>query len=108
MKVSDFASKMNFKVFSMGDPDREINGAYCGDLLSWVMGNAEENNIWITIMSNINVAAVAEMTDISCIILCESVVPDKNLEEKAKADGLNLFSTDLSAYECACNAKIFI
>ena len=55
MTIQDFAKQLDFKVLCMPEPEREIDGVYIGDLLSWVMGKAESGNIWITIMSNINI-----------------------------------------------------
>lgn len=101
MTVAELAEKMELEVFCMGDPEHETDSAYCGDLLSWVMGRAELDNVWFTIMSNQNVAAVAVMTDLSCIVLTEGVKPDEQLLERAKTEGLNLLGTDLSTYEAA-------
>ncbi len=56
-----------------------MGGAYVGDLLSWVMGRAGSNSAWITIMSNVNVAAVAVLAELSMIILAENVKPDADL-----------------------------
>ena len=85
----------------MPQPELEVQGAYCGDLLSWVMGRAEEGNAWLTIMSNQNVAAVAVMADLSCIILTEDVTPDAQLLDRAEKEGLNLLGTPLGTYEAA-------
>ena len=101
MTVSELAEKMDLEVFCAGDPQHEINSAYCGDLLSWVMGRAELDNVWFTIMSNQNVAAVAVMTDLSCIVLTEGVKPDAQLLARAETEGLNLLGTALSTYEAA-------
>ena len=101
MTVSELAERMELEAFCVGDPDHEISSAYCGDLLSWVMGRAEMDNVWFTIMSNQNVAAVAVMTDLSCIVLTEGVKPDEQLLERAKAEGLNLLGTKLSTYKAA-------
>ncbi len=30
--------------------DRPVTGGYAGDLLSWVMGNAQSGDCWITII----------------------------------------------------------
>ena len=79
----------------------EITGFYAGDLLSWVMGRACEGDCWFTIMSNMNVCAVAKLLNLSAVMLCEDVSPDEKLLEKARAEGINLFSTSLSVYE-AC------
>ena len=73
MTVKDLLKTENFTSVTLPEGEREINGVYIGDLLSWVMGKAQANNAWITIMSNINVAAVAALTDVSCVILAEGV-----------------------------------
>ena len=52
-------------------------------------------------MSNINTVAVATLTDASCIILAENVVPDANALEAAVAKEVNILSTPLPAYEAA-------
>ena len=78
---------------------RSVDGAYSGDLLSWVMGRAGPGDAWVTIMSNVNVAAVAALTDVSCVILAEGVKPDKDLLGRAQKEGLPLMSSPLSAYE---------
>lgn len=101
MTVYDISQKMDLKVFTMEDPEREIHGAYCGDLLSWVMGRAEFDNAWFTIMSNQNVAAVAVMAELSCVILTEGVSPDPELLEKAAREHINLLGTDLPTFEAA-------
>ena len=61
------------------DCDRELSGCYIGDLLSWVMAHAFSGCVWITIMSNINVAAVASPTHAACVIMAEGVQPDQDL-----------------------------
>lgn len=101
MKVSELCSFNEFNPVTLPDKDREINGAYIGDLLSWVMGRAKEDNIWITIMNNINVIAVASLADVSCVILAEGVTLDDELAETANSKGINVLSSPLPAYEIA-------
>lgn len=99
MTVSEFASNQALSVLAMPEPEREICGGYVGDLLSWVMGRARSGNAWITIMTNINVVAVAGLADVSCVLLAEGVVPDAEVVAKAKEKGVNLLSSSLPAYE---------
>ena len=101
MTVNELSAKEGFKVISMPDGEREIKGAYIGDLLSWVMGRAKADDAWITIMSNINIVAVASLADVACIILAEGVTLEKNVEETANAKGVNVLSFDKPAYEAA-------
>ena len=101
MTVNELSAKEGFRVISMPDGEREIKGAYIGDLLSWVMGRAEADDAWITIMSNINIVAVASLADTACIILAEGVTLEKSVEETANAKGVNILTAEMPAYETA-------
>lgn len=101
MTVYELGQNSQFDILALPEPEREINGAYIGDLLSWVMGKAQSDNIWITIMSNINVIAVASLSDVSCVLLAENVTLDNEVLDTAKQKGINVLSTTLSAYEAA-------
>ena len=100
MTVSSLLNN-GFNEAILPDRDRQINGVYIGDLLSWVMSSAECDNAWITIMSNINVIAVASLSDVSCVLLAEDVTLDSELLNTAKEKGINILSTPLAAYEAA-------
>ncbi len=101
MTIQQLTEELGLTVFALDDPDREVAGGYCGDLLSWVMGRAVAGGAWLTIMSNVNVAAVAALADVACVILTEGVRPDPALLAKARAQGVNLLGTDLPTYACA-------
>ena len=101
MTVKEFAERSGFEVICLPSPDKCVSGAYVGDLLSWVMGRAESENVWITIMSNINIVAVATLSDVSCILLAENVVPDDNALATASEKGVNILKTALPSYEAA-------
>ena len=99
MTVKELSNDERFSVLSMPQPDREIHCAYVGDLLSWVMGSAD--NIWFTIMSNINVVAVASLSDVSCVVLTEGVTLPDDVLATAKQKGINVLSTELTTFEAA-------
>ncbi len=101
MTLFDFAKKADLGIATMPSPDKEVNGVYIGDLLSWVMGRADAGNVWITIMSNINVIAVAALADVSCVLLAEGVSLDSETLAAAEAKGINVLKTDMSAYDAA-------
>ncbi len=100
MTTTELIKNLGFKVFNQGQ-EKDIENFYIGDLLSWVMGRATENNCWLTVMNNSNVCAVAKLTECACILLCEGVVPDANLSERAKKEGICLLGSDLPLYETA-------
>ena len=100
MKLSVLSKELNLKLLTECEyEDREITGAYVGDLLSWVMGRANSGNVWITIMTNINIVAVAALTDCACVLLSEGVVPDEEVINKANAQNIIIMSSELSSYE---------
>ena len=104
MTVNQLAG-CGFKTIALPNGDREINGVYIGDLLSWVMGRAQADNAWITIMSNINILAVASLADTACIILAEGVEVAQDVIDTANAKGVNILSSSEPAYEIACTLK---
>ena len=101
MTVQQMADRLSLTTLSEVDADREIDGVYIGDLLSWVMGRAKSDNAWITIMSNINIVAVASLADVACVILAEGVSLDESVRETAKQKGVNIYSSDQTAYQLA-------
>ena len=101
MTVSELAERFGFQIIAAPEPGREIEGGYVGDLLSWVMGRAQSGNVWITIMSNVNVLAVASLSDVSAVLLAEGVALEPGHVQTALEKGVNVLSTDLSAFEAA-------
>ena len=108
MTVEELAIKTGLATVTLPDASREISGAYVGDLLSWVMGRASSDNAWITIMSNINVVAVATLADVGCVILAEGVTPDAELIKVAEAKGVNILTSPLSSYETALRISEYV
>lgn len=106
MTVKEMSEKLSLKVICMPDGDREVSGGYAGDLLSWVMGRAQSGDAWITIMSNLNIIAVASLADPSCIILSEGVTLDDAVRARAESQGVNVLSSELDTFAlCAMIAK---
>ncbi len=101
MTVRELSEMSEFKVVCMPDGEREIKGGYAGDLLSWVMGRASEDDAWVTIMSNVNIVAVCTLADPACIILSENVQPDPEAKMRAEQQGVNILSTELDTFS-AC------
>ena len=101
MTVQQMADRLSLTPISVCDTDRKIEGVFVGDLLSWVMGRARSENAWITIMSNVNIVAVASLVDVACVILAEGVTIDPSVQEKAQQKGVNIYSSTMNAYQLA-------
>lgn len=102
MKISEIIEKLDLSVLTKADyEDREVTGCYIGDLLSHVMGKAQPEDLWITIMNNINIVAVASLCDVAAILLCEGVSAPADVLGKADGQDVVILKSELSAYELA-------
>ena len=102
MTVAQMTTVLNLKVLAGSQSmERLVVGGYCGDLLSWVMGRAQEDDVWITVMGNLNAIAVAVLADVSCILLSENAVLDEDARQKAEEEGVAVLQSDRSTYDLA-------
>ena len=108
MNVRDFAERLSLKKLAVCDEERDVNGCYAGDLLSWVMGRAQPDNVWVTIMTNVNIIAVAMLVDVSCVVIAENAEIDAEVIEKAKEKGINLYTCEKTVYEICVEAASVI
>lgn len=99
MKISDMATALNLKVIS-GDKGltSEITGGYVSDLLSDVMGNAAEGNVWITLQTHQNVIAVATLKELAAVIMVKGNLPDTETVIKSNTENIPVLSTDLDTF----------
>ena len=101
MTVKEIVNKLDLKILTEGDMDRTVEGGYCGDLLSWVMGRAESGDCWFTVMGNINAVAVSVLADCACIVLTENAVLYEDAKKKAEIQGVTILSTEENTYTMA-------
>lgn len=107
MKVNELIDKLELEVLNLEDGEREITGGYAGDLLSWVMGKAQCGDMWVTIMTNINVVAVASLVDVACVVIADNAEVSADVVAKAQAQGINLLRSQKSTYRL-CNEQILL
>ena len=101
MKVKELSQKLNLRTLVEGDSERAVEGCYCGDLLSWVMSRIKENDVWLTVMGNINSIAVCVLSDCACVVLTENAPLDEDAKLKAAAMSIPVFQSEKSAYDLA-------
>ena len=100
MKITELIQKLNLSVRSAkGHLECEITGGYASDLLSDVLANGEEGDIWITLQIHQNIVAVASMKDLAGIILVNGREPEPQTVEKAEAENIVIMVTELPAFE---------
>ena len=99
MKVSELKEKLCLKVAAgEGGLIKDANGCFAGDLLSLVMAKLEQDNVWVTIQTNINTVAVASLKDAACIIIAEGFMPDENTKSKADTENIPILVSEESMY----------
>ncbi len=100
MKVSEIIEKLNLKVFGGKlTADTEIAGGYTSDLLSDVMGNADEGFVWITLQTHKNIMAIASLKELAAIILVKGLEPDEDTLQKSLDENIPILGTSDEAFE---------
>ena len=99
MTVKELIEKLGLEVLNSNDTNREINGGYAGDLLSWVMGRAKSDEAWVTIMTNVNVVAVASLVDLACVVIAENSEVDADVIAAAEKKQINLLRSERPMFE---------
>lgn len=100
MKVLELSNQIFAKVVTKENTKQnDCEGVYVGDLLSNVMANIQEGNIFVTIMCNMNTVAVASLKDVPVIVFCENKQPTKQMIEKADECDIAILVTTYSAVD---------
>lgn len=100
IKVSDLVHKLHLEVYSGKEGlSNSVKGGYTSDLLSDVMGNAKESQVWITLQSHKNVMAVASLKDLSAIILVKGHKPDADTMEESNRYNIPILGTEFNTFE---------
>ena len=77
----------------------EVSGGYASDLLSDVMANTCEGDVWVTLQIHHNIVTVASMKDLAGVILACGREPDEDTLEKAEAEKIPLLISKLPTFE---------
>ncbi len=106
MKLKEIAEKLNLKVIAAEDKlDNEVSGGYTSDLLSDVIANSQEGNLWITLQTHQNIVAVAKLKDLAGIVIVNNRAPDEETVKKAKEENVPLLGSEEMAFEIS--GKLF-
>ena len=98
MTVKDLTEKLEGKLFT-GNENNEVTGVYTGDLLSWVMSHASSGDAWITVINNMNILAVATLTDVACVVVAEGCDVEESVLKKAEEEDITIIGTPLDSAE---------
>lgn len=100
MRVADLIQQFDLNLYS-GEKglEREVNGGYACDLLSDVMGHAQEGQVWITLQTHKNVMAIASLKDLAAVILVKDHAPDEDAAAQSDQEGVPILGTSRPAFE---------
>lgn len=102
MKLEDVVKKTGMKVETAPEKlDREVSGGYASDLLSDVMANSKEGDVWVTLQVHPNIVAVATLKDLAGIIIVQGKKPEEETLKKAQQEGIPLLVTEYQSFEIA-------
>jgi len=100
MKVNDLLHNDAFRLLSNEDTlNNEFETAYSGDLLSWVMGNGVQGSIWLTVLTHMNIVAVASLREFKAICICEGAKIPPEVLDKANEEHIAIIETNLSIFD---------
>jgi len=100
MTVLQLVDSLKLKIFSGSKGlSNEIKGGYVSDLLSDVMGNAQEGQVWITLQTHKNVMAIASLKDLSAVILVKGLTPNEDTLAQSEEEGIPLLGSTDQTFE---------
>ena len=100
MNLNAIIKKLDLTVLAGQDNcDIDVSGGYTSDLLSDVIANSKEKNLWITLQTHQNIIAVAKLKDLAGIIIVNNREPKEDTIQKAKEENVPLLISGLMTFE---------
>jgi predicted transcriptional regulator len=99
MTLKDMAGELKLEVLTAKDMlNLEVTNGYTSDLLSDVMANTKEGNLWITLQIHPNIIAVAKLKELCGIVIVNNRQPEEETVKKAEEEKVPLLRTADSAF----------
>ncbi|GAF79804.1 unnamed protein product, partial [marine sediment metagenome] len=100
MKLKEIVDKLNLDVrCAINNLDTDIHTGYAGDLLSDVIANSKEDDLWITLQIHENIVAVASMKGLSGIVIINGREPEDETKKKAEEENIPIMISNMTAFE---------
>lgn len=102
MKISKVIEELHLEVRTANDRlDAEVKGGYASDLLSDVLANCNEGDLWITLQVHPNVIAVASIKGVAAVVLVNGRQPQEETLERARQENVPVLVSRLGTFELA-------
>ncbi len=100
MNLKEIAEQLGLELKTRNVPLKaNVKTGYASDLLSDVLANSIEGDLWITRQTHLNIVAIAVMRDLSAILLSNGAEPDADTLGKAAEKMVPIFRTPLPTFE---------
>ena len=100
MKLNQIVEKLNLEArVTINNLDAEVSNGYVSDLLSDVLANSKENDLWITLQIHPNIVAIASMKGLSGIVIINDREPEEETVKKAEEKGIPIMVSRMTAFE---------
>ena len=99
MTVHEMARLLGLEEIQL-EEDRAYTGVYCCDLLSLAMASAPQGSVWVTVLGNRNVIAVATLAEVSAVVLAQGGSFDEQALQAAQGK-VTLLRSQEPVYETA-------
>lgn len=105
MELKGINQILGYDVLVENRENQNFSKAYTSDLLSDVMGNAETDSVLVTIQAHKNTIAVATLSDIRAIILCNGRKAPADMLEAAENESIAIYQTEDNQFEASWKIK---
>ena len=100
MNLKELAERMGLELKTQNIPlEGQVKTGYASDLLSDVLANSIEGDLWVTRQTHLNIVAIAVMRDLAGILLTNGAQPDPDTLEKAVEKMVPILRTSLPTFE---------
>lgn len=103
MTVLEFVQQNEYTILSCAEKaaEKNITGMYICDLLSMAMAGVGDGDLWITVHTNINIVAVASLTNAACVVIPEAIEVEAATVKRAQEQEVILIQAPHRSVEIA-------
>lgn len=105
MKLKSISEILGYETIVENRKVDFFSSAYTSDLLSDVMGNAPADSVLITIQAHKNTIAVATLSEIRAILLCNGRKAPDDMVKAAKEENICIYRTEDNQFEASWKIK---
>ena len=100
MKLAELVDRLGLRVWSGAALlEADVRGGYASDLLSDVVANSTEGDLWVTLQTHENVVAVAQLRELAGVVVVGGREPDAETLAAAERFSVPVLGTAERTFE---------